>query len=251
MNLQGESMTKTFADLFWETFKNQKLNLSDAHKHLCFSFELCTKENRVLVHHPEDRVVLIGVRDMTTLKELDPAIFQDKYPIVKTFPLQTWDQCMEASAKLNPLESEGYVVVCRNPDREWDRIKHKNPSYVAISHLRDSKCSPMRLMEVIQQGESSEFLAYFPEWVPLYNQILEKFQVLEQNILADYEKIRTIESQKDFALQATKTPYSAALFQLRSGKITSPRAYFMGVQIKNLAGLLGLNGVQENNELTE
>jgi hypothetical protein len=143
---------------------------------------------------------------------------------------------MEAAKALDPVQQEGYVVV----DAAWNRIKLKSPQYVALAHLRDSKCSPARLLEVIQTNESSEFLTYFPEWKPLYEKILGKFNGLAAELDAQYVVLKDIPVQKDFALLAVKSKCSAALFQIRSGKVKSAEAYLRQMTFKNLALLLGI-----------
>lgn len=55
----------------------------------------------------------------------------------------------------------------------------------------------------------------------------------------DYEALRGIETQKDFAMKATKTRCSAALFMLRAGKTPSVRDYFAGVPVDSVMNLLG------------
>ena len=247
MNLQGESDQKTFADLFWETFKAQGLRFPEDHKlglgwrDYTFSFEMMTPENRVLVHHPESRLALIGLRNTKTGVQERTHDWEKFYPVTRTFPLQSWDQCMEAAKSLDPVKQEGYVVV----DAQWNRIKLKSPQYVALAHLRDSKCSPARLLEVIRANEGTEFLAYFPEWKPLYETIRQKFETLAESVNLDYERLKGIPVQKDFALEAVKTRCSGALFQLRQGRVRSSHEFLRTITLRNLAGLLNLGDVEE------
>ena len=61
----------TFADLFWRTMHRMKLSVPEPNAHTntlermrdyCFSFELTTPWNRVVVPHKEEKLTLIGVR---------------------------------------------------------------------------------------------------------------------------------------------------------------------------------------------
>lgn len=253
MNLQGENQTKTFADLFWETFKKQGLRLPDDDcfqtsfasdsnpREMTWSFELCTDQNRVLVQHPENIVVLIGIRHNDTGREYRTTCFGHMYPIVKTFPLQSLEDCLKAAEQLDPMKQEGYVLV----NADFSRVKIKTSQYVHIAHLRDSKCSPARLLEVIRANEGTEFLAYFPEWKPLYETILGKFQKLGAELDAEFLVLKDIPVQKDFALQALKSRCSGALFQLRQGRVQKATEFLRNMTLKNLAGLLNLGDVEE------
>ena len=44
------------------------------------------------------------------------------------------EEVVTACNKLNPVQDEGYVLV----DKDFNRVKVKNPQYVALSHLGDS-----------------------------------------------------------------------------------------------------------------
>jgi hypothetical protein len=48
-----------------------------------------------------------------------------------------------------------------------------------------------------------------------------KFNTCINNMLKVYDTIKDIPEQKDFALEATKYPFSAFLFNLRKGKLNS------------------------------
>jgi hypothetical protein len=52
----------------------------------------------------KEQVVLIGARDLSTLNEVEPEVVARKYgwECVKTFPMKSLDQILEASKKINP-----------------------------------------------------------------------------------------------------------------------------------------------------
>lgn len=243
--VNGENFT--FADLFWKTW-NETVGPFDLHMmetYWTFMFELTTHFNRVVVQHPKPGITWLGTRSLVngTERELcSGCISADGIPWpkkVREFPLRSLDDVVNTFDKMDPLKQEGYVVV----DKDFNRIKVKHPGYVAIHHLRDGMSS-RRLLEIVRIGESTEFLAHFPEWEPAFNEIKGRYDKLVEELEASYETIKHLESQKDFALQAVKTRYPSALFELRKGRTPSIRNYLSGVQIKNLVQNINLKEVE-------
>lgn len=128
--------------------------------------------------------------------------------------------------KLDGLQQEGFIVC----DRNFNRIKLKSSEYVKLSHLRDGS-SYRKLLSVVINNESAEFLAYFQELQSLFDEITEQYSQLVALLEGEYEKYKDIGVQKDFALTVKDFPYSGVLFALRSGKARSVRAYMSGLPI--------------------
>lgn len=230
------NLGKTFDDLFWDCFKWSCRMLNPTYTYM---WELTSPMNRVVVDHKNSNITLIGVRDNKTLQELPVRDFEDKFPIVYEWPLATLENCLEAANKLNPLEHEGFVCV----DAQFNRVKIKSPHYVALHHLKDS-CSLSKIAEVIRAGEYQEFataLEAYPDIKKKFYEIVDKYENIVKWSLLTYTLISYIKDQKEFALEALKSPYSNILFAMRkTGK--SPQAI-----IKNLTtnAYLRLLGVKE------
>jgi len=227
----------TFADLFWKVWSEKQYSLPTK-TNFCYMFELCTKFNRVVVPHYENRLIVHGVRNVVTCQEhhLD-AIEQQglDWEVVKTVPFKEASVLVEDSLAINPMQSEGYVVC----DRNFQRVKIKSPQYVAIAHLRDG-FSPRRLLSIVVTNEGAEFLNYYPEWQDSYDEVKEKFESLVSEIEDDYAKSRHIENQKEFALAINHLPYCGVLFSLRSGKSKTAREHLKNSTIQSLENLLGM-----------
>lgn len=230
--------TMTFADLFWNVF--EKLAYAQpANTDTTYMFELMTKFNRVVVPHNEDRLVLIGIRHTATGEEETVNGPSDiTWERVREFPLQSIADVETTFQTLDPLKQEGYVVV----DGGFNRVKVKHPGYVAIHHMRDG-FGPKTALEIVRSGETSELLTHFPEWRGEVDAIRGNFDGLVAELEAEYEKIRHIPVQKDFALKAVKTRCSSALFTLRSGRTPSIRRFLAEMNISSLMELLGLREV--------
>ena len=230
----------TFAELFWKVWHDNNYQLP-IETNCCFMFELMTPYNRVVVRQNSNSLVLHGVRDRLSLKESEPNNWRDKYKwqVVETYPLQTLAEIIELTNKLDPMESEGYIVC----DARFNRIKIKSPNYVAIAHLR-SGFSSRRMLEIVANNEGEEFLNYYPEWQELYQQIEAKYNALVKVIEEQYEQHKDIAEQKDFALVVKHLPYSGILFNLRKGKSQSVKESLAKTSIYKLESLLEIELIE-------
>lgn len=200
-----------------------------------YLFELCSKENRVVVSHPVDRLVLIGVRRTWSGLEAPVSWFKKttNWEVVQEYPLQTTEDIVATFDTMDPLKMEGYVIV----DHNFNRIKVKHPGYVAIHHMKDG-FGPKRMLEVIRSGETSEVLNAFPEWKPEFEAIQEKYRALVTHLEAEYARLKDIPDQKAFALEAVKTRHPGTLFMLRKGRFGSVRESLANITLDNLQELV-------------
>jgi hypothetical protein len=149
------------SELFWNTWKNLYYQLPKK-ENFCYVFELFTTQNIVLVRPKTDRIVLHGGRDMITFQEYPPDEIAKEmgWEAVESFKMDSLEEVLVATRKLNPMEHEGFVVC----DADFNRIKVKSPAYVAIAHFTEKNGTlDRRLLEVIKTNDSEEFLGYFPE----------------------------------------------------------------------------------------
>lgn len=240
--------TMTFAGLFWDTWKACGYRSPDLlPTDHCFSFELMTKHNRVVVIHDKPRLVLIGARNRETLQELPIANLshcQDmNWAAVNEFPLQSFEQIAATFESIQPLQQEGYVVV----DHIFRRVKVKHPGYVAIHHLKDGH-STRRLVEIVLAGEVGEFTTYFPEWADKFDEIVSGINGLVEELQAAYDSLASIEVQKDFAIQAVKTRCSAALFSVRAKKAVGIREFVKSMRPEQVIKILGLKELPDDSD---
>ncbi len=225
-----------FADYFWDTFKAQGGTLpGPGREDLCFAFELMGPLNRIVVVHDKPWLRLLAVRERLTGTELDPNVYSMdvNVPAVRSFALSSIQQIVESFEHISPVSQEGYIVV----DGEHRRIKIKHPGYVALHHAKDGM-SPRAFAEIARSGEVPEVIAAFPEFGTLLQDARDKYMQFVGAATADYERMKSIEIQKDFALEALKRPYSAVLFQMRKGK--DLREFAKAVPIDTLMTWIGM-----------
>jgi hypothetical protein len=209
---------KTFAGLFWETAKNQKLKTWMLNESFCWIFELTSPYNQVVVQHQDCKIWTLGARCLKTLLELDPGDFFGGYT-PKSFPLKSLDDCVSAAVTLDPLKQEGFVVV----DKDYRRIKVKSPAYVMLHHAKDT-LSRKRICDIVRNGEYEEFRVAI-EAIPTLKAILDEIKTKHDRVIAEaincFDRIRHIENQKEFAMEANKSSCPSVLFYMRKEGLTA------------------------------
>lgn len=233
----------TFKGLFWQTFEQMGYITNQMDPSRTYMFELMTKYNRVVVAHAEPKLVLIGIRVNTTGEELE-LHHAPQFQTVRQFPLGSLEEIEASMEHFSGLEQEGYVVV----DASFNRVKIKHPAYLAAHHMVGS-LSPKRLLEVVRQGETPEILAYFPEWAAEAEALRIKYEDLVTEACIEYQKVRDIPVQKDFALAIKDSRHRSAMFTLRAKKIDNLGQFYRELRIESLADMLGLK--EKDNEQVE
>lgn len=225
----------TMASGFREIWRDLGLELPGAEfAGWWFGFEMMTPWNRVIVPHATPKIVCIGARDASG-QEVRPAALAFGWPNVASYPLQNLDDVMRAAQVIHPSEGEGFVVC----DDQFRRVKIKAPQYVALHHLRDQVSVP-RMLELVQQGEGDEFLAYFPDFRAQFLQIQKHYETLIAQIENDYREIQHIAEQRDFAEAAKTRRLPGALFALHKGKAADAREFLHDAPVSALMKWLNL-----------
>lgn len=207
------SSIKQFDNIEW-------LDNSDLDKSKSYVFEFVSPETKIVTPYKDRRLYYLSTFDNRTKEE--PSYnegynYVNKYiPCIKvtTYNFSNINNIVSMASKLLPVE-EGFVV--RN--KYNDRIKVKNPAYVALHLLRfNGEITDKRMLEILESPDFEEYLTYYPEDKEKFETIKTKKKELFEQVTRVYEKIKDIEVQKDFALEATKYPFSGMLFILRQGK---------------------------------
>jgi hypothetical protein len=225
----------TFKELFWDTFDKMEFPLDMMDEEATYMFELTSPYNKVVVPHAESSLSLIGVNYCVNGDWEEG--FVREYPEfnpVREFKLTSIDSVVESFASIDGMRQEGYVVV----DGNFNRIKVKHPRYVLIHHMKDGLASHRNLIAIVQNNETSEVESVFPELKGQFDSIRAKIKALRIELESCYNKISHIPLQRDFALEALKSPLPDALFRVRSGKITSFANYLEKLPSDQLAAVL-------------
>lgn len=204
---------RTFRDAFWETWMALGYRLPVGKEHVCFMFEFCADSHRIVCKYDEPRIVLHGARTLDTGREwhrlaLGGVSSAFGWELVDDYPIESASGAISAADALDPIASEGFVVV----DGAFNRVKIKSPRYVAL-HRMKGEATPRRAIELWQTGETDEVLAHFPEFAP---KILPVQQTLEAAASRAYERIlagQDVAERKTYATMVKDLPYSAVCFR--------------------------------------
>ena len=217
----------SFGQLFEKALANNYLTL-DRFKLIlipeyCYTFELVSPENRVVVPYKKADLYFTGIRSRFTWEEEDP----DGFPLLcehikrpKSYSLSSLEDCLAATEKMG-FDEEGFVAV----DASWNRVKIKSPSYVAAHYIKNNGVqTPYRALGIILQNEDEEFLTYYPEYTELIEGVrvnLNSWLKRCKEAVIDIDK-HILASQKDLATYVMKNhkDISDVLFNYRKKAIS-------------------------------
>ena len=251
---EGEVNNKfgtTFSDLFFNTAPD---DITDKLiKGYTYVFELCTPYNIVVKPHSTSSITLLTIRELSTLKELTYETVKTLAKYLRVDMVKSYDFNATKTEDLikrfegMPFTEEGYVVV----DANFNRIKIKNPDYLAVHHLK-SKTSEHAIMEIVKSNEIEEFGAVFPErkkeivalkvaYDELQNKLDETWAIMKNHL----PKNITQEETKKYAIKVFEVAnernlkaYTGLFFGLKDGKIDTVNTYLKDMDNKRLYNAL-------------
>jgi hypothetical protein len=247
---EGEVNNKpntTFSQLFWETADKVGMDKTLLDPRRMYVFELTTPYNIVVKPHGTSTITLLTIRDTINLLEYDyytTCILgkQLGVPVVKAFDFKDMDaQALAKTLEGMPYDNEGYVVV----DKNFNRVKIKNPTYLAAHHLKSSTAF-YKIMVIVKTNEVDEFIATFPERNDEIYSLKEQYDSLKvilkqiHNEL-NYPNDSSKEEKKRFALELLPylnpkglNMFSGLFFGLADGKVKSIDEYLNSLDDKKL-----------------
>ena len=254
---EGEVNNKngtTFNDLFWDTVNNKyTFNECLLHKDYIYVFELTTPYNIVVKPHGESSATILTVRDRETLEELsgidlEMVSISLGIPLVKSFDINAKNVGhLLKTFEGMPWSEEGYVV----RDGNDNRIKVKNPAYVAVHHLK-GKTAEHNILIIVKTNEIEEFAATFPERTEEiyrlkenYDMLIDKLNFVWNELKLHKPKTMSKEDQKKYASVVFETcdkyevtQFTGMYFLLAKDKINSVEDYIIGYDDKLLYKML-------------
>ena len=216
---------KTFWDLFQVAAVQAGLNIGTLNKGYTYVFELCSQYNRVVVPHKDIKIYHTGTRDNETLQELDVDI---GVPKPREFKFSSMEETLEM-AKTLPFNEEGYVVV----DGSWNRVKIKSPAYLVIHRMSNNgRTNKKRALELILLQEHHEFLIYYNEYKPFFDEIEAVVKDYVARVYADIDAVAkmTFTTKKDYALHVKGLTNPGIMFLLWDKRVTRDTWYKQWVE---------------------
>ena len=216
-NGEGEVNNKngtTFNDLFWDTLNNKYIfNECLLNKDLIYVFELTTPYNIVVKPHGESSATLLTVRNRETLvelsgKDLQMVAISIGVPLVKSFDINASNVGhLLKTFEGMPWSEEGYVV----RDGNDNRVKVKNPAYVAVHHLK-GKTAEHNILTIVKTNEIEEFASTFPERKEELNRLKEGYDALIAKLNSVWVELQ-LHKPKNITKEEQKK-YAAAVFEV-------------------------------------
>ena len=221
-----------------------------------YTFELTSPENRIVKLYSDRKLTLIGARkNHVEVRHKHLRVLAPKIGV--KVPQRYSFGAIEGLLKLHKglaVTDEGFVCVnyqSRDAYGNFDRVKVKNPQYVAIAHIKDSATSgPRAMLQLALQGEQEEFLSYFPEYKKYAEEVTRVYEEFLAEIDADIESVSDMlgGDRKEFALKVKGMKMPGFLFNVYSGKAKTARENVqlsvdsVGLKLtaKNLVKTLGL-----------
>ena len=183
--LAGAGPYKTFGDLFESVFPLS--TFTNYNKHRCWTFELVSPYNKVVIDYPETKVYLLSVRNMDSLEELDFDAVEmladaNGIAVPKRYNLNNEADYRKLVEDM-PEGHEGIVV----RDQYNERVKIKTLLYFQMHKAKNNGVITLeRIVDLIRTNDHHEFLSYFPEYQPIFDDV--KRQIGRSEVVL--EKVR-------------------------------------------------------------
>lgn len=220
----------TFKELFNKITEQYPGFFKILSKEFTYVFEMTSPENKVITPYTDRALHLLTMRHADVHIECKheyvkwiAKMLGVKFP--NSFKIKLKDNVLENIKMLQQFD-EGYVVVDESSFESdkisFRRIKMKNPSYVAIAHLKDSGSRSIRaLVGVVHDGEADEFESYFPEFKEKLDMIKTKYdeylKTMLYNICKESENFS--KDRKTFAKNIKEWVNPAMMFLMYDKKI--------------------------------
>lgn len=168
--INGVGPYKTFGELFESVLPLS--TFANYNKHRCWTFELVSPYNKVVIDYPETKVYLLSVRDIDSLEELClDAVEMIADANGLTVP-ERYDLNNEADyrkvVEQMPEGHEGIVV----RDVNGERVKIKTLLYFEMHRAKNNGVITLeRIVDLIRANDHYEFLSYFREYQPIFDSV--------------------------------------------------------------------------------
>ena len=203
---------------FYPNFSYEKLN-----KNYVYCLEGCSNFNRIVIEYNTPCLFHLMTRDISTLQEIDTEI---GIPKPQMYNLNNEEEYRQLVASM-PEGHEGIVV----RDKNGERVKIKTLLYFQLHRIANNgKLTLERIIDLINENDTDEFLAYFREYEQIFADVRERIarcwedvQTIQCEALALRGLLENIYSQKiarkEFAQAVSGKPEKALYFVAYDGDL--------------------------------
>lgn len=186
--LNGVGPYKNFGELFESVLPLSRFSeFSNILAHQCYTFELVSPYNKVVIDYPETKVYLLSIRNMNTLVEYpldEVAEFANRFGFtMPQFYYMNDEAGFRHLVEQMPEGHEGIVV----RDENGERVKIKTLLYFEMHRAKNNGVITLeRIVDLIRANDHYEFLSYFPEYQSVFDDV--KRQIDHSEVVV--EKVR-------------------------------------------------------------
>ena len=229
--LGGVGPYKNFGELFESVLPLS--NFASCKHNFCFTFELVSPYNKVVIDYPETKVYILSIRNLNTFKEVDDLDMRDFSNYMAVERPQVYNLNNEADyRKLVEQMPEGHEgIVVR--DANGERVKIKTLLYFEMHKAKNNGVITLeRIVDLIRANDHYEFLSYFPEYTDIFTHVkqqVDRTEGIKAKITQDvaewkltnkdvYEQDARM-ARKWFAQDLGRGAYSALYFAAYDGHL--------------------------------
>lgn len=234
---------KTYKDLIDRALEDNPINFNKLDKGMTYTFELCTPHNQQVVEYKDFKLYLILIRDNYTFEEFNIYSAAKFYNLntPKQYPIKGNVEDFKKLVETFGDDKEGIVV----KDKDNKRVKIKTETYFQLHHwLNNGNVGRKRIFELLETGEDSEFLAYFPRYRDAFDNMKKeiedakyKIEIIEK-FVASWKNKNPDATKKQFSEFVNLTTEKYQFYFYRAydyGKIEPPedinmRMKFYGIE---------------------
>jgi len=181
-------------------------------------FELITKHNRIVKWYEDERIYLIGARNLKTFNEISQIELDNIAKNINVlrperYNADSFNTCKSLFESFKD-DDEGLVVV----DSNFNRVKVKQESYLKLSRIKMLKEQDIFDYVLGKTQIDKEYLDKLPEVVNVVNFISAYWNKVKKEISEVFEKYKNKATRKEFALEVIKFPYKSVLFSMLDDK---------------------------------
>lgn len=237
-DIVDDVLIKKFGSI--DTFKD----LLDIHK--TYIFEMVSPWTRVVTPFKENYLYLIGCRSLVPETGFTEFHFwecplKEHFKTPEILDFSSIDKCLEYAQTLD-WTNEGFVVM----DKDFNRVKVKNASWLAVHHLCENHTmSYRRAVDIARANEIDEVIGYFPEFKDALIEVKDKYVELIKNLenawkrFNEYSDELTTRKDQAIAIQKEFGKYSGVGFSLLDKKVSSPKEFLDKAPTEHIVKALG------------
>ena len=227
---------RSFAELFWLVFDEVGYSREVLDPDLCYIFELCHRDNRIVVDYAESQLPLLAIRDRTQdFEEMDLVQFCESSGFSAAMSYDFGDlAAVESAVNGRGADHEGFILFDGR-----GRVKVKSDVYCQLHKVRGN--GEPDFSELFLNDDLEEFLLHFPEYRDQFQFHLAKIETMEILVLTMVSSYSHLD-QKNFAQAVLKESkeLSGACFALRAGKYGNFGQWVENLRPQQLDNLLGI-----------